>query len=57
VAEGGGGARLGPEATEEGLVVGQRGVEDLSATRRRSFTSSARKTWADAPVPMGAMRR
>ena len=29
----------------------------FTATRRRRRTSSARKTWADAPVPTGAMSR
>src|SRR5687767_1339888 len=29
----------------------------FTATRRRSRTSSARYTWADAPVPRGAMSR
>ena len=33
------------------------GCRSLTATRRRSVMSSARKTCADAPVPIGASRR
>ena len=48
---------LGPEPTQEGLTVGQAGVQDLDRTRRWRRTSSARYTWAAVPEPRGAVRR